>query len=99
MNKQAGKGSCIRKGANLNAYWNNYPFPERLTVSQWIEKLGEKNVNMDSFKHIPTGTKILEEEFYKNVKYFEELSEKDLEDFRNDIGSMSFSEWQKIKRK
>jgi len=129
----AGKGSSLRKGANLSAYWNNYPFPEKLTVTQWIDKLGEKDVDMTAFKNIPIGSKITEEQYYSNVKYIEKspavvlvnmqhrdgnlvpapwsaayqepkveeyvLTTSELEQLKDDMNSMSFSEFQKIKKK
>jgi hypothetical protein len=126
----AGKGSQLRKGANLNAYWNNYPFPEKLTTTQWISKLGEKDVDMNSFKDTPPGKRITEDEYLQKVKYYEKvilhnfmsgggnivpapwsaayqepkveeyvLTTSELEQLRDNMNSISFSEFQKIKGK
>jgi hypothetical protein len=126
----AGKGSKLRKGANLNAYWNNYPFPEKLTVSQWISKMGDKNVDMTAFSNIPLGSKITEDQYLTTVKYMEEppvvlanmmyrndsivpapwraayletsnqyiMTTDEIEQLKEDMNSMSFSEFKKFKK-
>ena len=131
MSTQAGKGSKLRQGANLNAYWNNYPFPEKLTVNQWIEKHGDKDVDMNSFKDLSLGKRITEDEYLQKVRYHEKvilhnfisddngnlvpapwsaayqepkveeyiLTTSELEQLKDDMSSMSFSEFQKIKKK
>jgi hypothetical protein len=45
----AGKGSKLRKGANFNNYWDNYPFPEKNTVLNWSDKFGDKIIDKVGF--------------------------------------------------
>lgn len=98
MSNQAGKGSKPRKNANNKAYWNNFPFADRLTVSQWIEKCGDTEVNMDGFSDIPVGMRITEEEYTKRLTYDVKLTDSDLQRFQEDINSMSFSEFSKFSK-
>jgi len=95
----AGKGSKLRKGANLQKYWDNYPFPEKLTVSQWKNKLGYSNIDDFNFKDVPVGSKITEQDFLKRVVEILPLTEEELNDFKDDMDSMSFSEFKKITNK
>lgn len=95
----AGKGHHLRKGANLNSYWNNYPFEEKNTVTYWKSKLGI-SVSDIFFENIPTGKKITENEFLKSLDKKENdsniLSENDIKKLADDMNSMSFSEFQKF---
>lgn len=88
----AGKGSKMRTGANPNKYWNNFPFPERLTITQWKNKMGDDIV----FDDIPPGTRITESEYLEKVAEFKQLSEKDIEEFKDAINSMGYSEFTKF---
>jgi hypothetical protein len=93
-----GKGSKLRKGANLQAYWDNYPYPEKLTVSQWMEKLGisAHEIDIGKYSDIKVGGKITEQEFNNRIVFLEPLTEKEIAEFKDDMNSMSFSEFNKF---
>ena len=62
----AGKGSSLRKGANLSAYYNNYDNifrREKKTVYQWQEKFGDIIKSYDGFRYIKETDLITEEEY------------------------------------
>jgi hypothetical protein len=98
----AGKGSQLRKGANLQKYWDNYPFVEKNTVSYWKSKLGMENHSDSAFLHLRSGQKISEIDYMNILENYyidSSLSEKDLEKFQDDMNSMNFSEFTKITNK
>lgn len=115
----AGKGSKQRKGANNKLYWENFPFPERLTITQWKQKMGDDNLD---FEILSPGHKFTEEQYQmmrETAKLSKEISEyvdvvkdkcqvvseepeyvlsdDESEELKNNMGSMSFSEFKKIK--
>lgn len=99
----AGKGSKLRKGANLGNYWNNFPFEEKNTVSYWKSKFGDKIADEKGFRDLPVGSKITEDEYLRRLdecvlEENAEMTEKDLEDLKNAMNSMSYSEFQKFKK-
>lgn len=90
----AGKGPQLRKGANLPKYWENYPFPEKMTITQWASKIG--HVLGQDFNHPSPGMKITEKEYWALYEaYLLDLEEADAS-LEKAKGSMSFSEFQKI---
>ncbi len=63
---QNGKGSSLRKGANLSAYYDNYDSifrREKKTVYQWQEQFGDVIKSYDGFRHIGETDLITEEEY------------------------------------
>ena len=90
----AGKGSKLRKGAN----WNNFPLEERNTVTYWKNKMG-CTVPDIVFDDIPTGKRITEDEYFRLVDSYvaEELTDEDVQQLKDDMNSMSFSEFAKFK--
>jgi len=99
----AGKGSCLRKGANLKNYWNNFPFTEKNTFTYWKNKFGDKIADEKGFKDLPVGSKITEEEYLFRLEncVLEDdspMTESDVEELRNAMNSMSYSEFQKFKK-
>lgn len=98
----AGKGPQLRKGANLQKYWDNYPFVDKNTVSYWKSKLGMENHSDYAFSHLRPGQKISEMDYMtilENYHLDNSLCEKDLEKFQDDMNSMNFSEFKKITNK
>jgi len=50
MSDKNGKGSELRKGANLSAYWNNFDnIFRRKTFSEWAEEFGDIILDPDGF--------------------------------------------------
>jgi hypothetical protein len=99
----AGKGPQLRKGANLKNYWNNYPFSEKNTVSYWKSKFGDRIAVESGFNDLPVGAKITEEEYLSRLdkcilEEETEMTEKDIDDLRNAMNSISYSEFQKFKK-
>lgn len=97
----AGKGPQLRKGANLKAYWDNFPFAEKQTVTQWKNKLfgnSEFAPSDTCFADIPAGTKISEDEFYAYVSKYS-MTEKDHKEKNTCAEMMSHSEFQKFQNK
>lgn len=99
----AGKGPQLRKGANLKNYWNNFPFSEKNTVTYWKNKFGDKIADECGFKDLPVGSKITEEEYLRRLENCvleedSEMTEKDIDELRNAMNSMSYSEFQKFKK-
>jgi hypothetical protein len=99
----AGKGSKLRKGANLQNYWNNFPFDEKNTVTYWKNKFGDKIADERGFRDLAVGAKISEKEYLERLEDCvleeeKEMTEKDLEDLKNAMNSMSYSEFQKFKK-
>ena len=96
----AGKGDKLRKGSNMRAFWNNYPFEEKHTVSYWASKLGEDISNCEDFDYIAPGMKITEASFMESVergkKPKPELTDKDIEEMKDCMNTMSFSEFKKF---
>lgn len=115
----AGKGSKQRKGANNKLYWENFPFPEKLTITQWKQKMGDDNLEFEILspghkftedqylmiretalhkKETPKqdAVKVVEPVVNKEPEYL--LSDDELEELKNNMGSMSFSEFKKIKK-
>lgn len=100
----AGKGPQLRKGANLQKYWDNYPFSEKNTVTYWKNKLGMENHNDSAFLKLKIGAKITEEQYLSMLEDYQNgleytLDDYDLKKFQDDMNSMSFSEFQKITNK
>lgn len=99
----AGKGPQLRKGANLKNYWNNFPFIEKNTFTYWKNKFGDKIADEKGFKDLPVGSKITEEEYLRRLEncVLEDdspMTESDVEELRNAMNSMSYSEFQKFKK-
>jgi hypothetical protein len=99
----AGKGSKLRKGANLSNYWNNFPFDEKNTVTYWKTKFGDKIADEKGFYDLAVGEKISEKEYLERLEYCileeeKEITEKDIDELVNAINSMSYSEFQKFKK-
>ena len=63
----AGKGDKLRKGANLNSYWENYDqvFRKRKTVKEWQSFLSLKIENYDGFREYNSDDLLTEQEFKK----------------------------------
>lgn len=100
----AGKGPQLRKGANLQKYWDNFPFSEKNTVTYWKNKLGMENHSDNAFLKLKVGAKITEDEYTSMLEDYQlqidhPLDEKDLMIFQSDMNSMSFSEFKKITNK
>lgn len=68
---QNGKGDKLRKGANLNAYWESYDrvFQKRKTFKEWASILTLENVNWDGFREYNSDDLLTEEEFKKNFNH------------------------------
>jgi hypothetical protein len=99
----AGKGSKLRKGANLGNYWNNFPFEEKNTVTYWKNKFGDKIADEKGFRDLAVGTKISEKEYLQRLEECildedKEMTEKDIDELRNAMNSISYSEFQKLKK-
>jgi hypothetical protein len=99
----AGKGSKLRKGANLGNYWNNFPFEEKNTVTYWKNKFGDKIADDQGFRDLSVGSRISEKEYLERLEDCvleedKEMTEKDLEDLKNAMNSMSYSEFQKFRK-
>jgi len=99
----AGKGSKLRKGANLGNYWNNFPFEEKNTVTYWKNKFGDKIADEKGFRDLAVGTKISEKEYLQRLEECilsedKEMTEKDIDELRNAMNSISYSEFQKFKK-
>ena len=66
----AGKGSILRKGANLSAYYDNYDnvfrHPKK-TIDQWAEQFGDMLKNYNGFRDIPLDSLITEDEYNNGV--------------------------------
>lgn len=64
-NNQAGKGDSLRKGANLNAYWQNYDsiFRRRKTVLDWQKHFGHTIKSYDGFREYKQDDLLTEEEY------------------------------------
>ena len=67
----AGKGDKLRKGANLNSYWENYDkiFRKRKTVKEWQSFLSLKIENYNGFCEYNRDDLLTEEEFKKCLNY------------------------------
>ncbi len=67
----AGKGDKLRKGANLNSYWENYDrvFRKRKTVKEWQSFLNLKIENYDGFREYNSDDLLTEQEFKKCLNY------------------------------
>lgn len=63
----AGKGDKLRKGANLNSYWENYDqiFRKRKTVKEWQSFFNLKIENYDGFREYNSDDLLTEQEFKK----------------------------------
>lgn len=100
MNNQAGKGDKLRKGSNLRAYWDNFPFDEKNTISYWGHKLGYNISDHKGFRDVKPGDKLTEFEFMKRIEKKEEslpeITQKEIDEFNNCMNSISYSEFQKI---
>jgi hypothetical protein len=99
----AGKGSKIRKGANLGNYWNNFPFDEKNTVTYWKDKFGDKIYDDIGFRDLSVGAKITEKEYLQRLEKCmlsedKEMTENDVDELRNAMNSISYSEFQKLKK-
>jgi hypothetical protein len=99
----AGKGSKLRKGANLGNYWNNFPFDEKNTVTYWKNKFGDKFYNDIGFRDLSVGVKITEKEYLERLEKCmlgedREMTEQYVDELVNAINSMSYSEFQKFKK-
>jgi hypothetical protein len=99
----AGKGSKMRKGANHGNYWNNFPFDEKNTVSYWKNKFGDSIYDDIGFRDLSVGAKITEEDYLQRLEKCmlsedKEISEKDVDELRNAMNSISYSEFQKLKK-
>jgi hypothetical protein len=97
----AGKGSKLRKGANLNNYWDNYPFPEKNTVLNWSDKFGDKIIDKVGFRDLPVGVKITEDEYTERLSRIPDepdtvMTVQDINELKDTMNSMSFSEFKKI---
>lgn len=67
----AGKGDKLRKGANLNSYWENYDqiFRKRKTVKEWQSFLNLKIENYDGFREYNSDDPLTEQEFKKCLNH------------------------------
>ena len=65
MSSQAGKGDSLRKGANLNAYWQNYDsiFRQRKTVFEWQKHFGHVIKSYDGFRQYSQEDLLTQEEY------------------------------------
>lgn len=65
MKSQNGKGDSLRKGANLEAYWNNYDlaFKKRKTVEDWAKHFNHKIKSYDGFREYNQDDLLTEEEY------------------------------------
>jgi hypothetical protein len=60
----AGKGDSLRKGANLNAYWQNYDnIFARKTWTDWAEQFGDIVLDPDGFDRKDWSKKYTLEEY------------------------------------
>ena len=100
MSNQAGKGDKIRKGANLKAYWDNFPLEEKNTASYWGCKMGYNILDHKGFRDMKPGDKLTEYEFMKRlekgVEKLPEISQQEIDELHNCMNSISYSEFQKI---
>ena len=66
----AGKGDKLRKGANLNSYWENYDqiFRKKKTVKEWQSFLSLKIENYNGFREYNSDDLLTEQEFKKCLK-------------------------------
>jgi hypothetical protein len=67
----AGKGDKLRKGENLNSYWENYDqvFRKRKTVKEWQSFLSLKIENYDGFREYNSDDLLTEQEFKKCLNH------------------------------
>lgn len=65
MSNQAGKGSELRKGANLSAFWDNYDsiFRKRKTVADWAAHFGDRIKSYDGFREYSENDLLTEKEY------------------------------------
>ena len=64
----AGKGDKLRKGANLEKYWQNYDtvFAPKLTFIQWQKHFEGGNVLQDADAP-PNADEVMTEQQYKQI--------------------------------
>lgn len=96
----AGKGPQLRKGANLQKYWDNYPFSEKNTVTYWKNKLGMENHNDNAFLKLKIGAKITEEQYTSMLEDYQlqmeyPLDEDGLMHLQKNMNSISFHNFKK----
>ena len=77
MSNQAGKGPEIRKGANLQAYWDNYDsIFRRKTWQEWAEEYKVVIIDPDGFDRTDPNKKYSRKEFEKGLPYCTTLGRK-----------------------
>lgn len=61
----AGKGSKLRQGANLSAFWDNYDrvFQKRKTVQEWQKHFKHKSVDWDAFREYNRDDLVTKEQY------------------------------------
>ncbi len=69
MKSQNGKGDSLRKGANLEAYWNNYDlaFKKRKTIEDWAEHFNHKIISYDGFREYNQDDLLTEKEYQSGL--------------------------------
>ncbi len=103
MSNQAGKGDKVRKGANHKAYWDNFPFDEKNTISYWGHKMGYNILDYKGFRDVKPGDKLTEHEFMKRIEKgaekLPEVTKQEIEELNNCMNSISYSEFVKISKR
>ena len=63
-----GKGDKLRKGADLNAYYNNYDaIFRKKTVEEWQTLFNDNILDYDGFRHLSRSDKITESEYQEGL--------------------------------